>query len=249
VNLLIAAGDGNHGVQTAAFNLPNDETVAAQKGYKRVMLKNVQEAKFAQVLLPIADRVLASEQRDGVDFDAFFTLILLHELAHGLGPQTATVGGRVAPLREALRDLYSPIEEAKADMVSVFACQMLIDRGVLDRGLERALYVTDLAGSFRSVRFGLGEAHGRGVALQFNYLRDAGAIGYDGTTGRFVIDPAKAKEAVRGLAAQLLSIEAEGSYERARALLERYAVIRPEMRQALDRLGDVPVDIEPQWTV
>lgn len=245
VNSLIATGAGNVGVQTAAFNLPNDERVAAQKGYKRVMLKNVQQAKFERVLRPIADQTLAAQERASLDFDAFFTFILLHELAHGLGPQTARANGRVVPLREALRDLYSPVEEAKADTVALHAAQVLLDRNVLAAGLARTLYPTTLAGFFRSVRFGVAEAHGRGVALQFNYLSDAGAIGYDAATGRFAIDAARARDAVRDLAAELLAIEAEGAYARAQALLERYAVVRPEMQRALERLGTVPVDIEP----
>lgn len=247
IDLVLAAGDGNSGPMAAAFNLPNDERVADAKGYKRVTLRNVQQAKFAQVLTPIAARVLVPEQLADVSFDEFFNFILLHELAHGLGPQSAELGGLSVSLREALRELYSPIEEAKADAVSLFATQLFFDRGVMSRQRERAMYATYLAGAFRSVRFGIGEAHGKGVALQFNYLSDEGAIAYDPGAARFAVDPERAKAAIRKLAAELLTIEAEGSYEKARGLLERYAVLRPEMRRALDRLAGLPVDIEPQF--
>ena len=67
VNEVLSAGDGDHGVQTAAYNLPNDDRVVAQKGSKRVMLKNVQEAKFRSTLEPISKRVLARPANQSKD--------------------------------------------------------------------------------------------------------------------------------------------------------------------------------------
>ena len=249
VDNVFSSGDGNRGVQTAAYNLPNDEQVVKEKGSKRVMLKNVQEAKFKQVLVPISKVVMDPAQQSQIGFDAFFTHILAHELMHGLGPHNIKVGGRDTSPRKELKELYSAIEEAKADITGLWALQYLIDKGKVDRAMERDLYTTYLASSFRSVRFGVNEAHGKGQALQFNYLTDEGAIKVDEAAGTFSIDTSKIKEAVRKLTSEILTIEAEGSYEKAKAMLDRYGVIRPAMQKGLDKLGDVPVDIEPNYVL
>jgi hypothetical protein len=245
VNEVFSSGEGNSGVQTAAFNLPNDERVIKEKGSKRVMLKNVQEAKFKQTLVPISRVVLAPAQRAHLSFDAFFTHILAHELMHGLGPHNIKVDGHETTVRLQLKELNSALEEAKADITGLFALQFLIDKGLLDHQLEDSLYTTYLASAFRSVRFGITEAHGKGVALQFNYLMDQGAIKADERSGTFSIDSGKVKEAVRNLTHDIMTIQAEGSYENAKRMLDQYGVVRPAMRKALDRLSDVPVDIEP----
>ncbi|HWS54884.1 MAG TPA: hypothetical protein VN228_12185, partial [Pyrinomonadaceae bacterium] len=247
VNVVFASGEGNSGVQTAAFNLPNDERVVREKGSKRVMLKNVQEAKFGKTLVPISRVVLAPADRARLSFDAFFTHILMHELLHGLGPQTISVGGRETTVRGELKETYGTIEEAKADITGLWALQYLMDKGTLDRRMEQTVYTTFLASIFRSVRFGIREAHGRGVAVQFNYLTDEGAISFDERAGTFRVVPARVKEAVRKLTGEILTIQAEGSYEKAKALLDKYGVIRPPMQRALERLRDVPVDIEPSY--
>ena len=247
VNVVFSSGEGNSGVQTAAFNLPNDERVVQEKGSKRVMLKNVQEAKFKKILQPISRIVLAPSEQSHVAFEDFFTHILAHELMHGLGPQKITVGGQQTTVRQQLKENYSAIEEAKADITGLCALQYLMDKGILERRMERTLYTTFLASMFRSVRFGITEAHGKGVALQFNYLTDEGAIRYDERTGTFSIAPERIKEGVRRLTRELLTIEAEGSYEQAKAMLAKYGVVRPQMQAALGRLKGVPVDIEPSF--
>ena len=247
VDVVFNSGEGNRGVQTAAFNLPNDERVVKEKGSKRVMLKNVQEAKFKQTLIPISKVVLDASQQSGVDFESFFTHILAHELMHGLGPHNIKVGGKDTTVRGQLKDLYSAIEEAKADITGLWALQYLMDKGLVDKKLESTLYTTFLASVFRSVRFGITEAHGKGVALQFNYLVDEGAFKVNEANGTFSVDPAKIKDAVKKLTGELLTIEAEGSYDKAKVLLDKYAVVRPAMQKALDKLADVPVDIEPSF--
>jgi len=245
VNEVYSSGEGNSGVQTAAYNLPNDERVVKEKGSKRVMLKNVQDAKFNKTLVPISKVVLAPAERASLSFDSFFTHILCHELMHGLGPHNITVGSEQTTVRKQLKELYSAIEEAKADMTGLWALQYMIDHDIIDKGMERTLYITYLASMFRSVRFGITEAHGKGVAMQFNYLVDEGAINYDAKSGTFGVDHAKFKAGVTKLTHDLLTLEAEGSYEKAKAILDKYAVIRPDMQGAFDRLKDVPVDIEP----
>jgi hypothetical protein len=246
VNLAFASGDGNHGVQTAAFNLPNDERVVAAKGSKRVLLRNVQQAKFEHVLLPIAARVLSPADRSNVAFDPFFTHILMHELMHGLGPQTIHVNGRETTVRHELKELNGTLEEAKADISGLWALQYLMDHGTLDPTQEHALYLTFLASSFRTLRFGLTESHAKGMALQFNWLRDAGGFTLR-DDGIFGVDFQKVKDGVTSLTHEIMTIQATGDYARAKALLERMVVIRPEVQQALARLGDVPVDIEPHF--
>jgi Peptidase family M49 len=245
VNEVFSSGEGNTGVQTAAFNLPNDERVVKEKGSKRIMLKNVQDAKFNKTLIPISRVVLSTADRRLLSFESFFTHILTHELMHGLGPHNITVNGQATTVRLQLKDKYSSIEEAKADVTGLWALQYLIDKGVVQKSMQRTLYTTYLASMFRSVRFGINEAHGRGVAMQFNYFTDEGAIKYDERTGHFSVDESKIRDAVRKLTTELLTIEAEGSYEKAAAILDKYAMIRPPMKSALDNLKDVPVDIEP----
>ncbi|HET6146180.1 MAG TPA: hypothetical protein VFH68_01515 [Polyangia bacterium] len=251
VNSIYCSGDANRGVQTAAFNLPNDEKVEKQMGTKRVMLKNVQEAKFRMVLLPIAQVALAPAHRARVQFDAFFTHMLMHELMHGLGPHEVApdaAAGAIAPVttRAALQETYGPLEEAKADISGLWALEFLVDKGVLARGFAEAAYTTFLASAFRTIRFGLTEAHARGVAVQLNTLLDAGAVvvAQDGT---FAIDAARMKAAVTALTAELMNIEAAGNRARAVEVLKSRAVIRPPVQRILDRLTRVPVDIEPRF--
>src|SRR6185295_2705472 len=145
VNEVYGSGEGNNGVQTAAFNLPNDERVVKEKGSKRVMLKNVQDAKFNKTLIPISRVVLEPGERASLSFDSFFTHILCHELMHGLGPHNITVGGQQTTVRKQLKELYSAVEEAKADVTGLWALQYMIDHGIIDKGMERTLYTTYLA--------------------------------------------------------------------------------------------------------
>jgi hypothetical protein len=246
VNVVVSAGDGDHGIQTAAFNLPNDERVVAEKGSKRVMLKNYQQAKFEKVLQPIAAIALTPEDRTRVAFEPFFTHILMHELMHGLGPQTITVNGRATTVRQELKELNGTLEEAKADISGLWALQQLMDKGVLDKRDERSMYVTFLASSFRTLRFGLNEAHAKGMALQVNYLLDHGAIRI-GDDGRFSLDLAKTKKAVTGLTHDIMTLQARGDYAGVKALLDRMVVIRPEVQRVLDQLSGLPVDIAPRF--
>ncbi len=248
VNEIMASGDAAHGVRTAAFNLPNDERVIQQKGSKRVMLKNVQEAKFEKTLTPISKLALPAEMHGDLSFDSFFTHIVAHELTHGLGPHNITVNGRATTPRQELKELYSAIEEAKADATGLFMLQHLYDRGLAFQGskadAERKLYTTYLASSFRSVRFGLNEAHGKGMALQFNYLMDKGAIVVK-KDGSFAVDFQKIKGAVTDLTHDLLTIEAQGDYTRAKQMLNHLVEIRPAMAAMLKRMEQIPTDVAP----
>jgi Peptidase family M49 len=246
VNVVFTAGDANHGVQTAAFNLPNDERVVAEKGSKRVLLKNFQDAKFEKILMPIANIALSPDDRSRVAFEPFFTHILMHELMHGLGPQTIHVDGHDTTVRQELKELNGPLEEAKADVSGLWALQYLMNKGVLDKQMERSTYVTFLASSFRTLRFGLNEAHGKGMALQMNYLLDHGAIKIN-KDGQFSLDLEKTKQAVAGLTHDIMTLQAHGDYAGAKALLAKMVVIRPEVQRVIDKLTSLPVDIAPNF--
>ncbi|MGH8855697.1 MAG: dipeptidyl-peptidase 3 family protein [Telluria sp.] len=254
VNEVYGAGDGNMGVQTAAYNLPNDERVIRERGSKRVMLKNVQEAKFESTLKPISKLVLRPNDQKDLDFDSFFTHILAHEIMHGLGPHHTKKDGKESTPRQDLKDTYSTIEEAKADITGLWALGYMMDKGLLKDTLgqgaaaERKLYNTFLASSFRTLHFGLTSSHARGMAIQVNYLLDKGAFVANGD-GTFAVDFKKIKGAVIDLDREFLSIEATGDYARAKAMMSKYVVIRPEVQKALDRLkASVPNDIRPAFT-
>jgi len=253
VNEVFSAGDGAHGVQTAAYNLPNDDKVVQQKGSKRVMLKNVQEAKFKSTLVPISKIVLTPAAQKDLSFELFFTHIVAHELCHGLGPHQIKVAGRDTNPRMELKEQYSALEEAKADVTGLFALQFLMtqaDNGKLDAPMahgadaERQLYTTYLASAFRTTRFGLQDAHARGQAMQFNYFLDKGAFTAN-ADGTFSVDVAKMQDAVASLDHELLTLEATGDYAGAKKWMDQLGALRPEVQQALARLKSVPTDIEP----
>ena len=246
VNEIFAAGDGRRGVTTAAYNLPNDERILLEKGSKRVMLKNIQEAKFKKVLLPIAAVALSAADQKRVSFDAFFTHILMHELVHGVGPHEILRGTGRTTVREQLGTTSPAIEEAKADVVGLFALQRLVDRGVLPKDLERTIYSTFLASAFRSIRFGIDEAHGRGVALQLNWFLDQGGVAV-GKDGRFSVVDGKIRGAVESLSREILTLQANGNAAGAKALLDRMGVVRPPVARVLEKLRGIPVDIAPRF--
>ncbi len=247
VNTVFSSGDANRGVQTAAFNLPNDERVVAEKGSKRVMLKNNQEAKFRTVLQPISKVALAAADQSHVSFDAFFTHILMHELMHGLGPHNIVVNGRATTVRQEMKELSSALEEAKADVSGLFALQFLVDRQKLDAVFNESMYRTYLASMFRSIRFGINEAHGRGVAVQLNYFLDNGGVTVS-SDGTFAVNAERIKQNVIDLTRDIMTIQALGDYAAAKQMIEKLAVVRPQVQTILDRLKDVPVDIEPRFT-
>jgi hypothetical protein len=247
VQEVFTAGDGRRGVQTSAFNLPNDERVREAKGSKKILLKNVMEAKFWKSGWPIADRVLDPSQAALVSFDAYFNHTLFHELSHGIGPGMITgPGGKRMESRLLLKNLYSTIEECKADVVGIWTILQAIDNGWLSAVDEKSLAMTISGLAFRSMRFGVEEAHGGGVAIQWNWFREKGLI--EPIEGhRFRVRTEKFREVVRSLANELLEIEATGDFGRAQKLLAGYGKSTPEMEAVIATLSDVPVDIRPRF--
>ena len=245
VQEIYTAGDARRGVQTAAFNLPNDEYVREKKGSKKVLLKNVMDAKFQKSGRPIALRVLDPSLVGLVTFDAYFNHTLFHELSHGLGPGYITqASGERVEVRIPLKNLYSTIEECKADVLGVWNILYAQQHGLLTAFNEQQLFATYAGLMFRSTRFGVGEAHGRGTAVQWNWIREKGAV-TPASGGRFTVDFPKMRDAIRDLATELLTIEATGDFNRANALLGKYGRETDEMRAVDAKLSDIPVDIWP----
>jgi hypothetical protein len=245
VQEIFTAGDARRGVQTAAFNLPNDEKIRQSKGSKNVLLKNVMQAKFRQSGEPIARRVLAPSQGGLISFDAYFNHTLFHELSHALGPGIIRgPDGKMQENRIYLKNLYSTIEECKADVVGVWTLLYAMDRKLIRSFDAAQLFATDAGLMFRAMRFGINEAHGGGTALQWNWYREKGAIVPD-AEGRYRVDIGKYREAVQSLANELLMIEAAGDYDRADRLTKKYAVSTAEIDAVIPTLKDIPVDITP----
>lgn len=245
VQEIFTAGDARRGVQTAAFNLPNDEKIRQSKGSKNVLLKNVMQAKFRQSGEPIARRILAPSQGSLISFDAYFNHTLFHELSHALGPGIIRgPDGKMQENRIYLKNLYSTIEECKADVVGVWTLLYAMDKKLIRSFDAAELFATDAGLMFRAMRFGINEAHGGGTALQWNWYREKGAVVPDGE-GRFRVDAGKYRQAVQSLANELLMIEATGDYDRAERLIQKYAVSTSEIEAVLPKLKDIPVDITP----
>jgi hypothetical protein len=243
---VFTAGDTKAGIQTSAFVLPNDEKVREEKGTKKVFLKNVMEAKFEKSLVPISRRVLSEEDAALVSFDAYFNEVVLHEICHALGPSYVNMadGSRVT-INQALKEHNTALEEAKADIVGLHNVPLLMEQGWIQKEKEREIYTTYLAGMFRSLRFGSASAHGLGTIAQLNYLREKEAFLYDPETEKFRVDFDRVKPAVRNLAAELLTIQGEGNYEKAGQFLANYGTQDEVIRKMIAKLVDIPVDIEP----
>ncbi len=249
VTEVYAAGDTRSGVQTLAFNLPNDARVREQEGSKKVMLTNIIEAKFEKILAPIAEALIDPSQMADVAFEPFYTSVLVHELAHGLGPDYVTGSDRKVTVSAALQERYSALEEAKADVVGVHSLGILTGRGEYTDDFLRQVYVSHVASLFRCVRFGVTEAHGKGCLMQFNWFVEKGAMVHDAETGRFRVDLDVFPGAVSGLAREFLLLQATGDYEATGVFMERYGEVPDILTAAIERLGDVPVDIRPTYAV
>eukprot|EP00850_Spirogloea_muscicola_P014423 SM000103S09515 [mRNA] locus=s103:477116:482791:+ [translate_table: standard] len=246
IQLLYSSGDVR-GPHTVAFNLPNDEEIVRERGTAMVMLQNILQAKYDNILQPIGNALVGAEQREEVTFEAYFTHVLCHECCHAIGPHNIVLpDGRASTVRKELQELHSSIEEAKADIVGLWALQYLVDKGFLPQHLETGMYVAFLAGCFRSTRFGLEEAHGRGQALQFNWLIEHGAF-KEREDGTFLVD--HIRQAVEGLCTEILTLQAQGDKGGARDMLSTYAYMSPPLQKAIHHLGliEVPVDIAPSF--
>lgn len=238
------AGDYRHGYQAVATNLPNDPEVHRRKGAKRIFFKNYMDARVNYVILPIAKRLMRPDQAAKATADGYFSGVLMHEVAHGIGPNYARMDGKQVDIREAIGPLYSALEEAKATVVGFYGLKWLIDKEVLPAARLEEYYASELAGLFRTVRFGIAEAHGRAQMMEFNFYWERKAIQRD-PQGRYFVNVEKMDQAVAALARELLEIEAAGDRKRAEAWFAKYDSMPEHLRAALNSVADVPVDIDP----
>jgi len=249
VNQVYNSGDSKAGVQTLAFNLPNDERVRSVKGSKKVMLKNIHEAKFEKLLLPIAELVLDKSQLQFVTFDAFFNHTLMHEMSHGIGPGFIEVNGIKTEVKKELKETYSTLEECKADILGMYNNIFMINQNIYPKEFEQQLWVTFLAGVFRSVRFGIGEAHGGGNAIIFNYLLEKNAYQFDDVNNTVKVNIDKIYSAVEELANTVLTIQATGNYKQAKEFIEKYAVNSNVINILRKKISHLPIDIRPIFQI
>jgi hypothetical protein len=238
-------GDLRHGYQAVADNLPNDPRIHEEKGTKKMFFKNFMDARVNYVVLPIARLLMREDQATLASMDGYLSVVVMHEISHGLGPAFARTTAGKQSITEALGPVYSPLEEAKADVVGLFAMEWLMNRDVLSKSRAHDYYSSYLAGIFRTVRFGVAEAHGRAEIMEFNYLTERGAITRDPSTGRYAIDFEKIPGAIVSLAKELLEIEATGDRTRAEAWFAKYDQMPSILKAALDKARGVPVDIDP----
>ncbi|MEO1088126.1 MAG: Zn-dependent hydrolase, partial [Acidobacteriota bacterium] len=213
------------------------------KGARRLQLKNAMRAKFDKILLPIADVLIAEDQRGHIDFDAFFENTMFHEVAHGLGVKN-TITGK-GSVREALAEHASALEEGKADILGLYMVSKLHEAGELEDAELIDNYVTFLAGIFRSIRFGAASAHGTANLLRFNFFAERGAFSRDETTGTYRVHPDKMAEAVEALSEKILRLQGDGDSQGATLFIAQMGRIEPELQADLDRLADagIPVDV------
>ena len=240
-------GDNENGVQTIAFNLPNDERVREAKGAKKVILNNVLGAKYDRILAPIGERVLVADQAKLTAKKWMSNNTLFHELSHSLGPGTITVDGVETTVNAQLKDLASGVEEGKADVMGAYNILYMMDRGELDIADKHAFLATYFTGKFRSMRFGTGAAHSKGAAYQYNYFRETGAAEWLPKEQRFRLDFAKLEQAISDLTGKIVRLQGDGNYEAVKAFLDEYLILDKEAYTVLDNLTDIPYDIRPVY--
>lgn len=242
-DLAYCAGDCNSGAKTIAINLPNDEEVQLAKGTRRLQIKNSMLAKFNQILIPIANELIAQDQRDHITFDAFFGNTMFHEVAHGLGIKTTLDGS--GTVRQALKEHASVLEEGKADVLGLYMVQRLREMGEITDGELMDNYVTFLASIFRSIRFGTSSAHGRANMIRFNYFSDAGAFSRDSEAGTYRVNVVEFEQAVADLSNDLLVLQGDGDYARVAAFVAEKGNVGTQLQADLNHLDaiSIPVDI------
>ena len=240
-------GDNTVGPQTIAFNLPNDERVREAKGAKKVVLSNVLGAKYDRILKPMGERVLVADQAALVSKQYMTLETLFHELSHSLGPGSITVDGRATTVSAELKEIGGTAEEAKADVMGVYNILFMMDKGELPRAERAQLFATYMAGVFRAVRWGAGEAHGRGAALQYGYLKEKGAFTWDAAARRYRVDDEAMQAGIAALVADLVKLQGDGDYAGMNAFFDRYAKLDEEAESVIATLKDIPVDIAPVY--
>jgi hypothetical protein len=243
----LRAGDLRHGYQAVADNLPNDPRIHEKKGSKKIFFKNFMDARVNEIILPLTRRIMRPDQASQASADGYLSMVIMHEISHGLGPAYARVAGKQVDIREAIGPVFPGLEEAKADVVGMFGAKWLVDRSVLPKNRLPEYYASYVAGIFRTVRFGIAEAHGRAEMMEFNYLAAQRAILRE-PSGRYAIDYNRMPAALASLSKELLEIEATGDRNRAEKWFAKYDAMPPDLKAALEKASDLPVDIDPVFS-
>lgn len=247
VDQVHGGGENVPGVQTVAFNLPNDERVREAKGAKKVILSNVLGAKFERILKPMGALVLVPDEAPLLEKKYMENETLFHELSHSLGPGSIVKDGRKTTVTAELKELASGLEECKADVMGAWNILFMMKKGELPAAERPQLLATYLVGIFRAMRFGLGEAHGQGAAVQYSFLREHGAFTWDGKAKRFRVDDAKMEAGIRDLVAAIVKLQGDGDYDGVRAFYARYAKLDAQAEAVIATMSAIPVDIQPEY--
>src|ERR1051326_5084675 len=247
---IIRTGEAITGYQAVATNLPNDPDVQAKKGAKKTFWKNMFEAMFNTIIRPVSLRLIDPEQQQFLSADGFFQDVLMHEICHAIGPKTVMVGPKKGmALNAAIGPGYSPLEEEKADIVGLHSLTYLLDKGVVDKSREREVFVSYLGSMFRSIRFGLNEAHGKAAAIELNYLMKEGAVTYNDSKKTWSVEFGRIRGGVKALAAELLKLEGDGDGAGVQAFFEKWSLMPPQLQESLDLVKDLPIDVLPNYTI
>jgi hypothetical protein len=247
IDQIAAGGDSKHGIPAIAFNLPNDERVREAKGAKKVILRNVLGAKYDRILGPMAPLILVPEDAANVNQRHMYLETLFHELSHSLGPGSIVVNGRATTVADEMKDLGAGFEEAKADVMGAYQALYMMDKGVLPKADKPQMRASYIAGLFRAMRFGDTEAHGRGAAMQYRYLRDKGGLEWDAKAERFRINPAKLDAAIAALTGDIVRLQGDGNYAGAKAFFDKWGKMDAEAKAVTAKMGHIPVDIWPLY--
>jgi hypothetical protein len=239
-------GDLLHGYQAVADNLPNDPRIHQEKGTKKIFFKNFMDARVNYVILPLAKRLMDPEQAKSASGAGYLAHTLLHEISHGIGPAFSRKDGKQVDIRESMGPIFGAVEEAKADVVGMFGLIWLMDHNAIPKTQAPEFYASYLAGNFRTMRFGVAESHGRAEMMEFNFLSEQGVYTKD-ASGRYHVSYDKMPAAINALAKELLEIEATGDRDRAEKWFAKYDKMPPELKQSLDAITDIPVDVFPEY--
>lgn len=247
VDAIYRAGDLLHGYQAVADNLPNDPRIHQEKGSKKIFWKNFLDARVNFIILPLAERLLPADQAKMVTGEGTLDFVILHEISHGLGPTYVRGSNGKLPIGEAIGPRYSALEESKADITGMLCVKWLVDHGAIPRGKLDEIYASFLGETFRTIRFGIAEAHGAGSMMELSYLTEQGAIRRNSSSGLYDVDFAKMPAAIASLAKELLEQEATGDRARTEKWFIKYAVMPRELSAALAKGSDIPVDVDPEF--
>ncbi|MGD0957920.1 MAG: Zn-dependent hydrolase [Candidatus Acidiferrales bacterium] len=248
VDAIYRAGDLLHGYQAVADNLPNDPRVHEEKGSKKIFWKNFMDARVNYIILPLAQQLMRSDQASLASGEGLMDFVILHEISHGLGPAYARTAAGKTDVREAIGPQYSSLEEAKADVTGMFCVKWLVDHSAVPKDKLNGIYSSYLAETFRTIRFGIAEAHGQAAMMELGYLAEQGAIRRNPSTARYDVDFDRIPAAFASLTKELLEQEATGDRDRAEKWFAKYAVMPPDLTAALAKGSDIPVDIDPEFS-